>query len=290
MFDPTQYGASPGKPEDTMNNQGQKDYWNGAAGETWVESQERLDKLLGPLSDIAIERAAPRPGERVIDVGCGCGTTSAQLARCGAAVWGIDISEPMLAHAKARFKGTENLGFSIADAVAQRFTPDHQLMFSRFGVMFFDDPVAAFRNLRTALEAEGWLVFLCWQEAAKNQWLSVAGRAVQPFLSPPAAPTPSGPDPFAFADTQYVTSILNQSGFRDIQFDSLTPQLHLADDLEGAIRFQTRVGPLARVLGELEGEVRDKALDAARGALAAHLTPDGLKLKAAAWLVTARAA
>jgi SAM-dependent methyltransferase len=273
-----------------MSNQGQKDYWNGAAGETWVESQERLDKLLGPLSDVAIERAAPKAGERVVDIGCGCGTTSAELTKRGAAVWGIDISAPMLAHAKSRFKGMANLAFSLTDAATQAFTPDHQLLFSRFGVMFFEDPVAAFRNLRTALAADGRLIFLCWQEAAKNQWLSVAGRAVQPFLPQTAAPAPSGPDPFAFADTQYVTSILNQSGFRDIHFESLTPELHLADDLDGAIRFQTRVGPLARVLAELQGEVRDKALNAAREALSAHLTSDGLKLRAAAWLVTACAA
>ncbi len=275
-----------------MSNEGQKDYWNGAAGETWVESQDRLDRLLAPFSDAAIERAEIKSGDRVVDVGCGCGTTSAALAACGAAVWGIDISAPMLAHAKGRFKGTANLAFSQTDASTQNFTPDHQLLFSRFGVMFFDDPAGAFKNLRAALTPEGKLVFVCWQEAAKNQWLSIAGRAVQPFLPQPAtpAPAPNGPDPFAFADTNYVTGILNRSGFRDIHFESLTPKLHLADDLDGAIRFQTRVGPLARVLAELHGEARDKALDAARSALAAHLTSEGLKLSSAAWMVTAKAA
>lgn len=275
-----------------MSNEGQKEYWNGAAGETWVESQDRLDRLLGPLSEVAVARAAVQPGERVVDIGCGCGTTSAELAKRGATVWGIDISAPMLAHANTRFKGVARLAFSQADASTQTFTADHQLLFSRFGVMFFDDPVGAFRNLRTALVPEGRLVFLCWQEAAKNQWLSIAGRAVQPFL-PQAAnpvPVPAGPDPFAFADTNHVTNILNQSGFREIGFESLTPKLHLADDLDGAIRFQTRVGPLSRVLAELQGDQRDKALDAARSALAAHLTPEGLRLGAAAWLVTARAA
>ena len=275
-----------------MGNEAQKAYWNGNAGETWVESQDRLDRLLAPLSDVALERAAVCAGERVVDIGCGCGTTSRQLAERGAAVWGIDISAPMLAHAKARFEGVANLAFSQADASTQAFTPDHQLLFSRFGVMFFDDPVSAFTNLRTALTSDGRLVFLCWQEAAKNQWLSIAGRAVQPFLPPAAnpAPVPSGPDPFAFADTHHVAGILNQSGFRDITFDSLTPRLHLADDLDGAIRFQTRVGPLARVLAELQGDVREQALQAAREAFATHLTPEGIRLGAAAWLVTARAA
>ncbi|MFU8814970.1 MAG: class I SAM-dependent methyltransferase [Pseudomonadales bacterium] len=274
-----------------MSNDGQREYWNGKAGETWVAWQARLDALLAPLSDAAIDKAALRAGERVIDIGCGCGTTTRQLAERGAAVWGIDISAPMLAHAKARFKGVPSLAFSQTDASSQAFTPDHQLLFSRFGVMFFDQPVAAFRNLRTGLTPEGRLVFLCWQEMAKNPWIAIAGRAVQPFLPPPAepAPGPSGPDPFAFADTEYVAQILEQSGFRDIAFEALTPQLHVADDLDDAIAFQTTIGPLARVLAELQGEARDRALEAARAALSAHVTEDGLRLGAAAWLVTARA-
>jgi len=273
-----------------MSNDGQKEYWNGKGGETWVTWQERLDALLAPLSDAALAKAAVRAGERAIDIGCGCGTTTRQLAHRGAAAWGIDISAPMLAHASARFKGTPNLAFSQTDASTQSFTPDHQLLFSRFGVMFFDDPVTAFRNLRTALTPEGRLVFLCWQELVNNQWIAVAGRAVQPFLpAPDSAPVPSGPDPFAFADTEHVARILDQSGFRDVAFEALTPRLHIADNLNDAIAFQANVGPLARVLAELQGTAKDQALEAARSALAAHLTPDGLQLGAAAWLVTARA-
>ena len=274
-----------------MSNEGQKEYWNGNAGATWVESQDRLDRLLAPISNEAVAAAGIRAGERVIDIGCGCGTTSKQLADLGAAVWGIDISAPMLAHAKARFQGVPTLAFSQADASTQAFTPDHQLLFSRFGVMFFDDPVAAFTNLRTALTDDGRLVFVCWQTAAANAWLSVAGKAVQPFLPQNVnpLPVPPGPDPFAFADTAHVEGILGQSGFRDMAFRSLTPTLHLADDLDGAIAFQTRIGPLSRVLAELQGDRRDDALAAARDALKAHVGPDGVRMGAAAWLVTARA-
>ena len=275
-----------------MSNEGQKEYWNGNAGTTWVEAQDRLDRLLAPISDSVVNAAAVAKGERVVDIGCGCGTTSKQLADRGAAVWGIDISAPMLAHAKTRFKGTSTLAFSQADASTQAFTPDHQLLFSRFGVMFFDDPVAAFTNLRTALTADGRLVFACWQAAAANAWLSIAGRAVQPFLPQNKNPAPpsNGPDPFAFADTGYVEGILQKSGFRNVSFTSLTPTLHLADDLEGAIAFQTRIGPLSRVLAELQGNQRDLALASAKEALVPHLGPDGVRLGAAAWLVTARAA
>ncbi len=275
-----------------MGNEGQKEYWNGNAGATWVESQDRLDRLLAPISDAAVAAAAVVSGERVVDIGCGCGTTSKQLADRGAAVWGIDISAPMLAHARQRFKGTPNLAFSQADAATQKFTADHQLLFSRFGVMFFDDPVAAFTNLRTALTADGRLVFACWQAAAANEWLSIAGRAVQPFMPQNTNPAPpaGGPDPFAFADTGYVEGILQKSGFGKVTFQSLTPTLHLADDLDGAIAFQSRIGPLSRVLGELEGNQRVQALAAAREALAPHVGADGVRLGAAAWLVTASAA
>ncbi|MEZ5596997.1 MAG: class I SAM-dependent methyltransferase [Pseudomonadales bacterium] len=273
-----------------MSNEAQIEYWNGSAGQTWVESQQHLDRLLAPLSDAAIERAAVQCGERVVDIGCGCGATSLTLAEQGGDVWGVDISEPMLALAARRAEGKGNVRFSRADASAQHFSGDHDLLFSRFGVMFFDDPNAAFRNLRSALKDSGRLVFLCWQAAAANGWLSVAGRAVQPFLPQggPAVSVP-GADPFAFADSDFVRGILEQAAFRDIAFTSLTPSLHLADDLEGAMAFQTRVGPLARVLAELEGDTRAKALEAARDAFKPHLGADGIRLPAAAWLVTARA-
>ncbi len=122
------------------SNQEQVDYWNGQAGETWVRAQARLDAMLKPLSDVALAKAAATAGERVIDVGCGCGATSIALAEGGAAVWGIDISAPMLAHAKARTKQLDHVAFAQADAATQTLTPDHDLIFSRFGVMFFDDP------------------------------------------------------------------------------------------------------------------------------------------------------
>lgn len=270
-------------------NEEQDRYWNGQAGQTWVEAQDRLDAMLAPISEQVLARAQPKSGERIVDVGCGCGDTTLSLAKSGAYVWGIDLSEPMLERARVRAEGVHHVGFTRADAAVREFTPDHDLVFSRFGVMFFADPVAAFTNLRTGLVKGGRLCFVCWQAPRRNPWMAVAGQAIQPFLPAPAeAPDPKAPGPFAFADPGYVTGILEAAGYGAVEHESITPTLHLADDLDDAIRFQGRIGPLARALAELEGDQREAALAAAREALAAHMGPDGLNLGAACWIFTAR--
>jgi len=271
-------------------NREQIEFWNGEAGSSWVRAQERLDETLSALSRAVVEHAAAQPGERVVDVGCGCGATTLTLAEQGASVWGVDISEPMLARARERAAGMGNVRFSRADAAVERFTPEHDLVFSRFGVMFFDDPAAAFANLRTALHAEGRLVFLCWQAPKFNPWISVAGRAVQAFLPEPAeAPDPRAPGPFAFADPGYVREILVAAGYSDVSCDPVEATMRLGGSLDEAMEFQSQVGPLSRVLKELEGDVREGAIAAAREALGAFHTGSGIELGAACWLVSARA-
>lgn len=273
-------------------NQEQIDYWNGEAGRVWAEVQARLDTLLAPISSALLERAAVQPGERVVDVGCGCGDTTLALARAGAAVWGIDLSEPMLARARERAAADPALSgrvaFSATDAASQAFSADHQLVFSRFGVMFFADPVAAFVNLRGALSTGGRLCFACWQVPKRNPWMAVAGAAVQPFLAEPASPPdPRAPGPFAFADPDYLRAVLTDAGFRDAAVDAVATTLHIGDTLEEAMQLMQLVGPLSRALRELEPPGRDEALDAARQALSAHVADAGLNLGAACWLVQA---
>ena len=270
------------------DNTDQIEYWNGQAGERWVTAQDRLDRMLDPLSETAIERADPQPGYRVLDVGCGCGATSIAMAQRDASVWGIDISAPMLARARQRAQGVGNVAFSQTDAATQSFTPDHQLVFSRFGVMFFADPVVAFVNMRTGLAPDGRLVFLCWQAPSANPWVSVSARAIQPFLpAPDETPDPRAPGPFAFADETYVRDILSASGYADIQCDVVNATLKLGDTLDEALEFQGQIGPVSRVLGELDESTRAKALDAARNALTDYAGGDGVQLEAACWLVSA---
>ena len=272
-----------------MSNEAQIDFWNGPAGDVWVEAQEDMDRMLAPLSELATARAASQANERAIDVGCGCGATTLALASSGSSVWGVDISEPMLAQAKTRAKqlGLNNVAFSVTDAASQNYTPDHDLVFSRFGVMFFDDPKAAFSNLRQSLKPDGRLVFICWQKPAENPWMSIAGRAAQPFLPESGAQDPKAPGPFAFADRDWVREILDTSGYRDISIEPVTPVLTVGKDVEEAMYIQGRIGPMARVLSELEGDVREQAMSAVRAALAEHETDAGVQLRAGAWLVTA---
>ena len=271
-------------------NEAQIDYWNGAAGETWVRAQERTDAMLEPMTEIAIARANAAGGERVIDVGCGCGATTIALAESGASVWGIDISGPMLERARQRAEGLESVAFTKADAATQSLTPDHELIFSRFGVMFFSDPVAAFTNLYSGLRANGRMVFLCWQAPSENPWISIGGRALQPFLPPPeSASDPREPGPFALAEADYLESVLKRAGFGKVALEDVRVDLHLGDTLDAAMQAQSEIGPVARALKELEGKQRNDALAAVRAAFELHVTSRGLDLGAAAWLVSAKA-
>jgi len=271
-------------------NQEQIDYWNGNAGSTWVDAQERMDKMLAPLTSPLIEQAAAGAGERIIDVGCGCGDTSLQLAAKGASVLGLDISEPMLARARARAQLTNqaNVEFTTTDAASAPLSADHDLIFSRFGVMFFSDPTAAFSNLHSGLSDKGRLCFLCWQPPRNNPWMSTAGAAINEFMpEPETKPDPRAPGPFAFADSNYLTDTLENAGFKNISISPLTATLHIADTLDEAMDSQQQIGPLARALADLEGEAQAAALNAAREALADKMTPAGLDLGAACWLVKA---
>lgn len=271
------------------SNQDQIDYWNGEAGETWVRAQARLDALLAPITEAVLDRAAVSEADAVLDVGCGCGGTSLALADRARAVLGVDVSAPMVEHARGRAGDRSDLSFAVADAANAEFAAEHDLLFSRFGVMFFADPRAAFRNLHGALAPEGRVCFVCWQAPRANPWMAVAGAAVQPFLPAPAAPPdPKAPGPFAFADPDHVRAVLGDAGFEDVALEDLRMDLRLAGDLDEALEFQMEIGPLARVMAELDGETRSAALDAARSALAAHMGDDGLRLGAACWIVTAR--
>jgi SAM-dependent methyltransferase len=182
----------------------------------------------------------------------------------------------------------DNVAFSVADAASQTMTPDHDLIFSRFGVMFFADPVAAFANLRTGLKPGGRLVFLCWQAPRANPWVSVGGAAIAPFLPDEDAPDPKAPGPFAFADADYLRGILQQAGFVDVNIDNVQVDLRVGADLDAAMEFQSQIGPAARVLAELSGAQRDEALSAARAALEPFATPEGVVLGSATWLVSAK--
>lgn len=271
-------------------NSDQVDYWNAQAGATWAELQDRLDRQLEPLGLEAMSALGPKAGERILDIGCGCGQTSLELAEAGASVLGVDVSEPMLAVARQRAAGRD-VAFEAADAQEFPFPPaSFDAAFSRFGVMFFGDPPAAFANIARALKPGGRMAFVCWRPIAENVWMSLPFAAVAPILPPDAAPPPPAdphaPGPFAFADPERVRGILAAAGFVDIDIRPYDRRIG-GNDLENSISVSLRVGPLGAVLRE-RPELRDRVVGALREALAEHLTPDGVLLPSATWIVTAR--
>src|ERR1700722_16858165 len=188
-------------------NAAQIAYWNETAGPSWVAMQDDLDRELRELGLAAMAALAPRAEERLIDIGCGCGATTLELARRvgpGGGVLGVDISAPMLgvARERAAAEGLAQAGFLPVDGA-----------FSRFGVMFFEDPVAAFANIRAAVSPRGRLAFVCWRALAENPWMTVPMAAILPLLpAPPPAQTPGAPGPFAFADRDRLFAILRDAG------------------------------------------------------------------------------
>lgn len=280
--------------KDEAVNAAQIDYWNAAAGHTWVCYQTQLDRQIEPLGQEALRVLSPRPGERVLDIGCGCGQTTLELAeRVGAtgAVTGVDISAPMLAVAESRSipQGAAAPQFLECDAQATDLGEGvYDAIFSRFGVMFFGDPVAAFANLRRALKPDGRLTFVCWRPFEENLWMRTPMEAARPLL--PATPPmdPAAPGPFAFANPERVRSILADAGFADVTLHAFSTSIG-GSSLDQTVDLAFHVGPLGAVLRE-QPDLGPKVAEAVRAALAAYDTPSGVLMPAAVWIVSARSA
>lgn len=268
-------------------------YWNETGGLTWASLQERLDRQIDPLGQRAIAALEPKPGERVLDIGCGCGQTSLELAEAvgpGGAVTGLDISRPMLKVAadRARAAGAGQARFIEADAQVHAFEPASvDAVFSRFGVMFFSDPTAAFANIRTALRPGGRMAFVCWRTMPENAFMALPLRAALAHVPPPPPPQPGALGPFAFADAERLRGILAAAGFTDIAIVPHDQKIG-SGDLEQTLALSLKIGPLGAMLRE-NPDRRDQVVDAVRDALRPHEEPEGVMLDAAAWIVTARA-
>lgn len=273
-------------------------YWNDTAGPKWVAMQESLDRQIGPLGRVAMDAAGLSPGERVLDVGCGCGATSLEIARRvgpGGSVLGIDVSNVMLDAARAAGEGdgTPGLEFANADAQTAPLAPgSFDVAFSRFGVMFFADPAAAFANLRRALRPGGRLAFVCWQGLASNPWMALPLSAALRHMPPPAPPAPDAPGPFAFADPERVRRILEGAGFAGVSLASHDTDIAVGGgrDLDGTVDFLLQMGPLAAALRESDPALRGRVADAVREAVSPHADgTGGVRLASATWIVTAHA-
>jgi SAM-dependent methyltransferase len=252
--------------------------------------------MIGPLGERAMDAAEISAGERVLDVGCGCGHTSLELSRRTGArgrVFGVDISAPMLelARERAAKAKTGRVEFMLADAQTAALERNaFDLLFSRFGVMFFADPASAFTNLRRSLVSGGRLAFVCWQPLVKNPWMLVPLGAAAQHISLPPPPPPGAPGPFAFGDADRVARILAQAGFEDVALDAYETTIRVGrGDLDSATSFLLEgVGPTSAILREATGELRAAVADSVRTALKPFLGADGVALPAATWIATAK--
>jgi SAM-dependent methyltransferase len=282
---------------DKQDNTDQIAYWNDRAAVTWTAFQERLDALFEPLTALALDAAAPKSGERVIDVGCGCGATILALAqRLGPTgeVLGLDVSEPMSARARERIAGAglTNAQVVVSDAATHDFQGARtDLLFSRFGVMFFADPVAAFANLRGAMRQGGRLLCAAWRQLTDNPWFTVPLEAARPLLPPQPPADPDAPGPFAFANPDRTLGIFAKAGWGDaalIRHD-VPIRIAAAGHIEQAVEFATRVGILARMLAEEDPDTHARVRLAVAEALKPYDSPTGINLSGSIWLISAHA-
>jgi SAM-dependent methyltransferase len=265
--------------------------WNGPAGRAWVESQVLLDRLFTPFEALLVDAVAERGARYVLDVGCGTGATTLAMARLldtGGSCTGVDISEPMIAAARAR-AGRQGLParFLCADAQAHPFEEASvDLVVSRFGVMFFDDPVRAFSNLWRATTPEGAIRFIAWRSAAENPFMTTAERAAAPLLPDLPPRRPDVPGQFAFADGDRVARILDASGWADVDVRPLDVACTLSD--EDLRAYVARVGPVGMALQDADDETRARVVDAVLPAFDRYRVGGEARFTAACWLVSAR--
>lgn len=275
----------------TMANRTEYEDWNGESGRRWIADADRRDGVLQPLADALLEASGLQPGQSVLDIGCGCGATTIDAARIvtpSGTAMGIDISEVMLGVARRRAARSEchNVSFVAADAQTHPLElAGYDIAISRFGTMFFDDPVAAFTNIAHALRPAGRLVLVTWQPLAANDWLTIPGAALLEYGSLPEAG--DGPGMFAQSDPAIVTDVLRRSGFADINVTAQAVPLHLGKDPDEATDYLADTGMGRAVLATVPAQQQRAALDAVRNALGHHVGNDGVVLKSGVLITTA---
>lgn len=274
-------------------NTGQAEVWE-KAGPDWLRKMDLLDRQFNVHSLRALDAADPTPGEAVLDIGSGSGTSSLQIAeRLGSSgsVLGADISSTMVEGAtkRAEAAGVSNLSFMVADLQIQRFDRPFDLVFSQFGVMFFADPSAAFANIHAALKPTGRIAFVCWQAPSKNSLMTLPRRALASVLPAAPAPDPNGPGPFMLSDSDALSALIEGAGFSSVAVRGSEAKLNLGRNIDEASERLFQTSPVMGNLDETDPPLAKKAQSALRDSLVSFAGPNGVELDSATWIVTAQA-
>jgi SAM-dependent methyltransferase len=263
--------------------------WNEGSGRAWVEMQRVLDGVLEPVVAPMLDEAFPGEGKRVLDIGCGAGATTLAMAQrlgpSGQCV-GVDISAPLVEVARAR--AAANTSFVVADAQTYAFEPaTFDAVISRFGVMFFDDPVAAFANIRRATRRDGRLAVVTWRSPAENPFMTHAARVAGPLLpNPLPTPDPDKPGMFSLADPDRARRILAAAGWRDIDLQPLDAECTIAES--DMLTYMTKLGPIGGALRTADDATRARVTDVLTHAFDDYLRDGAAHFTSACWLVRAR--
>lgn len=270
------------------------DAWDGDEGAYWAANADRFERGGTPYRARLLDAAAPAPGERVLEIGCGAGRLARECARAvgpGGRVVGADLSAAMLTVARARAtdEGLDNVDFVQADAQVHDFGRGEPFdaVISQFGVMFFADPVAAFANIARAVRPGGRLLVMVWQDLAHNDW-ALTMRTVLGAGRQLPEPPPGGPGPFSWADPETAERVLDAGGWHDRTIEAVAGDFNVGPDVDEAFAFIRGMGITTSLLADLDEPTKERTLGELRAVLAEHVTPAGVVFASAAWLVSAR--
>ena len=275
-------------------NKNQRDFWSGKGGDIWVERQNAMDTMLSPLGEAALNKLNLNEGENVLDIGCGCGHTTLNIAKRispDGQVTGLDISKPMLKRAKesANEMSISNASFNCVDVQTDDMGEEvYSAAFSRFGVMFFEDPIAAFHNINKSLITGASLSFVCWQSPALNPWQSLFIEAVKKYVDLPSPP-PRSPSPFAFMESEYVSSILEESNFQNIMIEGHDAEVNMFSgrSLSDSVKDYISINPVVSgMLKDSTEQEKTEIINSAIEAFSPYYSAKGLMFPSATWLVT----
>ncbi len=279
-----------------MNNADQEEFWTDRAGPVWVAQMDAMDATLAPVLDAVLTRAALQPGERVLDIGCGAGTSTiiaAKAVGAGGHVLGLDISRTLLDTAQTRAQNLPQVDFGLADAQTHGFAEgDFDVLISRFGVMFFEDPTAAFANMARALRAQGRVIFATWGPIPDNPFFTMPAAVAKGVLPPIPRSDPDAPGPFSMRDAALLRRIMADAGLVDIRVEAVPVVLSPEGDARDVAALMCEIGPAQAALAhhDADASTRDRMIDALEEGLEAFVTSDGLRIPALLNLGMARKA